>query len=144
MPVCDARYCFTLVNVGDFGNNSDSGLLIKSSIGKMFKEQKTKVANLKPLLCYKGNFPCFLVGDEIFSMKTWLMWPYPETLSLAQKMFNYRLSQARRTIENYLGILAGRWRIFRQQIKAKVEKVKKYAVAAIALHNYLCMTNNAS
>ena len=109
-------------------------------MGKMSKEQKMKVPNAKPLLGYKGNLPCFLVGDEIFLMKTKI----PETLSLAQKVFNYRLSRARRAIENYFGILAGRWRIFRQLIKAKVENAEKYAVAAIALHNYLCMTNNAS
>ena len=107
----------------------------------MFKEQKMKVPNAKPLLGYKGNLPYFLVGVEIFLLKTWLMRPYPGTLSLAQKVFNYRLSRTRCTIKNSFGILAARWRIFRQSIKAKIENAKKYAVTAIALDNYLPMTN---
>ena len=84
----DARYCFTLVNVGDFGSNNDSGILAKSSVGKRFEEQKMKVPNAKPLLGYKGNLPYFLVGEEIFPLETWLMRPYPGTLSLAQNVFN--------------------------------------------------------
>ena len=84
MAVCDARHCFTLANVGDFGINNDSGILAKSSMGKRFQEQKMKVPSAKPLIGYKGNLPYFLVGDEIFPLKTWLMRPYPGTLSLAQ------------------------------------------------------------
>ena len=145
MAVCDARYCFTLVNVGDFGSNNDSGILAKSSMGKRFEEQKMNVPNAKSLLGYaEDNLPFFLVGDEIFPLKTWLMRPYPGNLSLGQKIFNYRLSRARRTIENSFGILAARWRIFRQPIKAKVENAEKFTLAAIALHNYLRLTNNAS
>ena len=34
MAVCDAQYCFTLVNVSDFGSNNDSGILAKSSMEK--------------------------------------------------------------------------------------------------------------
>ena len=110
-----------------------------------------KVPNAKHLLGYKRNLPYFLVSDKIFLLKTWLMQPYPGTLSLAQKVFNYHLFQAWCTIENSFGILAARWRIFQHcqlwlslVIKAKVDNAQKYAVAAIALHNYLHMTNNAS
>ena len=76
--VCDARYCFTLVNVGDFGSNNDSGILAKSSMGKRFEEQKMNVSNAESLLGYaEDNLPFFLVGNAIFSLKTWLMRPYP-------------------------------------------------------------------
>ena len=87
MAVCDARYCFTLVNVGNFGSNNDSGMLAKSSMGKRFEEQKINVPNAKSLLGYaEDKLPFFLVGDEIFPPKTWLMRPYPGNLSLGQKI----------------------------------------------------------
>ena len=141
MTVCDARYCFTLVNVDDFGSNNDSGILAKSSMAMRFEEQKVNVPNAKSLLGYaEDNLPFFLVGDEILPLKTWVMRPYPGNLSLGQKIFSYRLSRARRTIENFFGILAARWRIFRQPIKAKVENAEKFTLAAIALHNYLRLT----
>ena len=34
--------------------------------------------------------------------------------------------------------------MFRPPIKAKVKNTEKYAVAAVVLHNYFCMTKNTS
>lgn len=113
-------------------------------MGKRLEEQKMKNTNTKPPLGCKENLSHFLLGDEIFPLKTWLMRRYPGTLWLAQKVFNYRLSRARRTIQNSFGILAARQRILQQPIKAKLENAKKYAIAAITFDNYIFMTNNIS
>ena len=56
---------------------------------------------------------------------------------------NYRLSRARRVIENTFGILASRWRLFRQPIIAQPHKVEVYTKAAVALHNYLQTTESS-
>ena len=39
--------------------------------------------------------------------------------------------------------LADRWRIFHRLIRATVEHVELYVLAALALHNYLRLTRNA-
>ena len=88
--------------------------------------------------------PYHLVGDEIFPLKTWLMRPYPGQLSEEQRIFNYRLSRARRTIENTFGILAARWRLFHKPIRSTVANAEKYTLACVALHNYLRLTDNAA
>ena len=72
------------------------------------------------------------------------MRPYPGKLTKEQRIFNYRLSRARRTIENDFGILSARWRILYSPIRAKVENVENYVLACLTLHNYLRCTDNAS
>jgi len=78
------------------------------------------------------------LADEGFAMKTFMMRPYPKNCSeRSEIVFNYRLSRARRVIENSFGILATRFRIFRRPIIAGVEKTIAITKAAVALHNYL-------
>ena len=64
MAICDARYCFTLIDVGEYGTNNDSGVLKNSQIGKMFQREEMNVPG--PRDVEKNiKIPYFLVGDEI-------------------------------------------------------------------------------
>ena len=144
LAICDAKYCFTLVDIGQYGSNNDSGVLAKSDIGKGFDNNKMKLPLARNVQgCSYDPLPYYLVGDEIFPLKTWMMRPYPGKLTEEQSIFNYRQSRARRVIENSFGILRARWRIFSRPIKATVENVENYVLAAICLHNYLRLTDNA-
>ena len=63
-------------------------------------------------------------------------------LNEEQRIFNYRLSRACRTIENSSGILVARWRTFRRPIKASSERVDNIIKPCFGLHNYLRLTEN--
>ena len=89
-------------------------------------------------------YPYFVLGDKIFPLKTWLMRPHPGKLAQQERVFNYRLSRARRVIDNCFGILAARWRTFSAPIEASVTDVERYLLAYIALHNYLHQTDHPS
>ena len=90
------------------------------------------------------SIPYFIVGDGIFALKPWLMRPYPgSNISEERSIFNYRLSRARRVIENCLGILVARWRISLSPIQASVQTVVQITQAAVCLHNYLRQTEPA-
>lgn len=145
MAICDARYCFTFVNIGSYGGENDSSVFQQSEFGRAFDQIPTKFG-IPAGSNYGGRtLPYVLIGDDIFPLKPWLIKPYPgKKLQEEQRVYNYRLSRARRTIENAFGILAARWRIFRRPIKANVDLVYNITRACLCLHNYLRLTENAS
>ena len=67
-----------------------------------------------------GDLPHCIVGDEAFPLRMDLMRPYPRAARAAlpqeQLVFNYRLSRARRIVENTFGILAQRFRIYNKRM----------------------------
>ena len=66
------------------------------------------------------------------------MKPFPmRGLTTEQRIYNYRLSRARRVVENAFGILANRFRIFQTAINLAMYKVDTVVLACCVLHNYL-------
>ena len=114
-------------------------------LGEMTENDKLGI--LAPSKLRSSSFdplPYFFVGDETFPLKTWLMRRLIGKLDDNQRIFNYRLSWVSLAIENTFGILAVRWRIFYNPIRARVDNVEKYTLACLAPHNYLRLTDNAT
>ena len=86
----------------------------------------------------------FLLGDEIFPLKKWLMRPYPgKNGSEEERICNYWHSRARQCIKNAFGILSASCRVFQKPVRATMENVERYSLACLVLHNYLQPTDNA-
>ena len=72
MAVCDAHYVFTLVNIGDYGSNNDSGVLQNSAMGKALESNSLGIPEQEPFEGCEVPLPYYLVGDDIFGLKTWM------------------------------------------------------------------------
>ena len=125
LAMCD--YKFTYVNIGSAGREGDAGVFGQS---KLYHSLECNSLHIPPPCLVNGTdveLPYVIVGDEAFPMKKYLMRPYPgrgkNVLPHIQQIFNYRLSRARRFIENCFGILVARWRIFSHPIMQKLKIV---------------------
>ena len=126
-------------NLGQFGSNNGSGVLINSELGQLFEQNRLNLPAETNLITSDDRIaPYFLLGDEIFPLKKWLMRPYPSlNADEEERVYNYRHSRERRVIKNAFGFLTSRWRIFQKPIRVTVSNVEKYTMACLALHNYL-------
>ncbi|KAL3225456.1 hypothetical protein MRX96_025793 [Rhipicephalus microplus] len=138
MAVVDSQYLFRLVNVGAPGRFSDGGIFQDSPIGERLHEGKLSLPRAAMLPRSGIVCPHVFVGDEAFQLRPDFMRPLPGSRSVpAEVIYNYRLSRARRYVENAFGILVSRWRIYERQINLEPENVEAVVKATCVLHNFL-------
>lgn len=78
------------------------------------------------------------MADDAFRLLPYIIKPYKDcTNDTKKKIFNYRLSRARRVVENAFGILANRFRVLLTTIRLPVEKVELITETLCILHNFL-------
>lgn len=139
LAACNHRYEFTIVEIGAYGSESDGGILSRSEFGRALDERNLNLPNESPNLPNTNiKVPYFFVGDEAFRMTKNMMRPYPgRHLENEKRIFNYRLSRARRCIEKAFGILVSRWRVFAKSIAFRPADVDNIVLAGVCLHNFL-------
>lgn len=143
MALVDANYNFIAVDVGACGKNSDGGIFANSNLGKRLQQGTLGIPGNSSLPGTSIATPHVIVGDEAFPLKTYLMRPYPgNSLNDDKRIFNYRLSRARRTVENAFGILTQKFRIYQRRIQASPENVDYIVLATCILHNYIKKFNS--
>ena len=144
MAAVDAGYRFIVVDVGNYGSNSDTGIFKHSHFGQKFLLNELGLPPRKPLLGFPqaGQLPHCFMGDEAFPPSVDLMRPYLRgqrgtKLAKDKLLFNYRLSRARRIVECAFGILVQRFRVFDRRMYLSDENVTIVTKACTVLHNYL-------
>lgn len=112
MALVDSNYCFTSVDIGSYGKNSDSNIFRQSSLHSLLVNDTLNLPKAKKLPDADDDtpLPFVIVADEAFSMTRNVLRSYSRrNLSIKRKLFNYRLSRARRFVECTFGLLANKW-----------------------------------
>ena len=110
MAVADAEYKFLFVDIGANGSCADSGVFKETNLYKAVMEEYAGIPD--PETLPKDDCPVHysFITDDAFGLRPWLMKPHPSRgLTKKKRIFNYRLSRARRVVENAFGILAQRY-----------------------------------
>lgn len=83
-------------------------------------------------------YPFVFVADEAFALSNTLLRPFPiKGLTPERRIFNYRLSRARRCVECAFGILANKWRILHRPLDVNMELAECIIKTCCLLHNYV-------
>ncbi|XP_065292121.1 uncharacterized protein [Dermacentor albipictus] len=138
MAVADSNLKFVAVDVGAYGRQSDGGTLSASRFGKCLENGTLGLPPLQALPNTSTLAPHVFVGDEAFQLRQDFLRPYSGRHQTEEKrIFNYRLSRARRCVENTFGIMVSRFRVFRRPINLLPENVDYVVMACCVLHNFL-------
>ena len=140
MAIVSADYKFLYVDIGAEGKASDGGIWRKTSFYQCLNDPSNllKLPGASEVEGIPVRIPYFLVGDDAFALSPNLLKPFPGThLTRKQQIFNYRLSRARRCVENVFGIMASRFRVFQRCIELNPDFVGDIVMATCVLHNYL-------
>ncbi|KAG5866830.1 hypothetical protein JTB14_016560 [Gonioctena quinquepunctata] len=88
--------------------------------------------------------PLVFVADDVFPLSRNIMKPFPGTqlMGSKQRIFNYRLSRARRVSENAFGVISSVYRILRRPLLLEPEQAEKVVPAVLHLHNFLRKGNS--
>lgn len=144
IAIVSATYEFLMVDIGAQGRHNDSAIFKGSIMGQRFENKEMDLPPSSPLSNFSNRFvPYMLVGDAAFQLNEYTLRPYPANqLNIEKRKFNYRLSRARRVVENAFGIMSSKWRIYRKPIIASLETVESIVKATVCLHNFLLSTTH--
>jgi hypothetical protein len=134
LSMVDDNYCFRYVDIGAPGRHSDGGIFNQCSLMEKFENNELNIPE---------DFA--MIGDSGSPLKTYLMRPYPSKSAYKEnQIYNYTLSQARRTVENAFGILVSRFRVFEKPICTKVDTVKNCVRTTHTIHNWLRFNSDSN
>lgn len=138
LAIADANYKFIYVDVGSYGKDSDSTIFKNSALWENLKKNNLNIPASTTVPGVDISLPYAFVGDEAFGLDKHLLRPFSGThLPVRKKIFNYRLSRARRYVECTFGILSNKWRIFHRPIDVHVDFAVDIVKCCCVLHNFV-------
>lgn len=143
MALVDADYKFIMVSIGCNGRVSDGGVFAASGMSSFLKNELPKLQS-NNLPGRSKTIPYVVIADDAFPLSIHLMKPYShDTAKISKRIFNYRLSRARRMVESVFGLLSTTFRILRRPINLKVEYTDTIISSICYLHNFLRSRNDS-
>ena len=149
--IAAADYRFIYVEVGAQGACGDAALFNFSPLKKAIVRDQLNIPKDEILPgepADAAKIPFFFIGDDAFAMTSYLQKPFPRNrtrpLTERERVFNYRISRARRVVEASFGILSARFQcLLRGLTQSKLTSMNAVVLACVFLHNLLIVRKPA-
>nr|CAH7765263.1 unnamed protein product [Callosobruchus chinensis] len=123
MALVDSDYCFIFADCGCQGRLSDGAVFRNTRLFKKIENNELHCPPPEPLIGRNKEVPYVFVGEHDKGSK--------------YRIFNYRLSRARRVVENTFGLLSNVFRVLREPMLFQPDKVASVVMTCVLLHNFL-------
>ena len=138
LALVDGQYKFRWVDAGTVGSCSDAQIFNASQLKRRIENGRIGFPDPAPITQGGRDVPYFILADDAFALKTWLMKPHGRRmLTREERIANYRISRGRRVVENTFGILVSRFRVMRTTIELPPATVREVVFTCVVLHNIL-------
>ena len=138
LALVDGQYKFRWVDVFTAGSCSDAQIFNTCHLKRKIDDGSIGFPDPAPITQGGRDVPYFILADDAFALKTWLMKPYGRRmLTREERIANYRISRGRRVVENAFGILVSRFRVMMTTIEVPPETVRDVVLTCVVLHNIL-------
>ncbi|KAL4100811.1 hypothetical protein QTP88_020840 [Uroleucon formosanum] len=138
LAMCDSDYRFTYIHVGACGTDSDSTIFKESTLFTKINNGEIMLPPPKPLPNTTEPLPYIIIGDSAFGISNKVLRPYARSnLTKKKKIFNYRISRARRYIESTFGIMSNKFNIFHRPMNTALPNTITIVKACCVLHNFI-------
>ena len=123
LALVDGQYRW--VDAGIAGSCSDAQIFNACQLKRRVEDGRIGFPNPAPITQGGRDIPYFILADDAFALKTWLMKPYGRMmLTREERIANCRISRGRRVVENAFGILVSRFRVMLTTIELPPETVR--------------------
>ena len=133
--VVDCNYLFRDVVIGWPGSVHDPRMFSNSTIFVKGNENCLFPVDLTKEIC-REDVPPVILADAAYPLLPWVLKGYPRNeATRSQRLFNYRLSRARMTVENTFGRWKGRYIRFSKWVDMDVTALVQVILTSCILHN---------
>lgn len=141
LAVVDSNGCFSMVDIGAYGNPSDSQIFQNTNFARKLEQNRLFIPKKKVL---PGDIdgipmPFVFLSEEAYHFSENILWPYAirKNLTNSKRIFNYRLNRAYKMVEGGFGLLSSKWKIFHRPLDTHLEFCDSIVKACCVLHNFV-------
>ncbi|XP_069622611.1 uncharacterized protein [Ranitomeya imitator] len=145
LGLVDSNYRFITISIQSCESSNDSQISTTSIMGQQLLVNPRAIPQPRVLLGSSGPpAPFVIVADEAFDMSNHVLRPFScRGMDNRRRIYNCRLTKARKYVEYGFGLLFAKWQLLSSAIQLDEPNVTSVIQACVILHNFVRMNDTS-